>query len=282
MKPPTFLALTADLDGSRELEPEARRSLQGHITKLVQENMTKLVQGQAHLLAHRGGLRAGPELVGGDEVQALFLLPSAGNSDAAPLRQSAEIVMRLILGLAAGAAQFPTHRVRFTFGMGIGSLSTLDPSRPLGMIERIGTLDGPCFHRAQRALAEAKKDGLFLATRGFPPAGGGDPGWPDANQVVAGVFNPLGALITGWTSTQADTVLRTSKDLRLQTPAAHLQTPAAKLQHDVPRTEVAAERGVTAPNITKALQAASYRSFQSGMIAATAVLAWKIRQARES
>lgn len=131
---PRFVAVTADLVGSRDSED--RRGLQRRL--LAQLKTTSKALGRA--------LVADVQLTAGDEVQALLRTPAA--------------TMRLMQELADAV-----HPVQFTFGLGYGGLSTALPARRDA--RRLPLLDGPCFHAAREALAAARERGAWAAAAGF-------------------------------------------------------------------------------------------------------------------
>lgn len=131
---PGYLAVLADLVGSREVDDRA--ALQERIRHAL-----------ARWVPPPGAVAAGPEITAGDEVQ--LLLPAGTPFPAA--EQAAGFLSWL-----TGAV----HPERVVAGLGAGPLSTA--LRP-----RVGENDGPCFHRAREALAFAKRDGRAAAVRGL-------------------------------------------------------------------------------------------------------------------
>ena len=139
MAHPSYLALVADLDDSRQLAAEARSQVQRSLLELSRKSQSWL-----------GALPvAGPEVVSGDRMQALFPCP-ARRSEA---ERVAAAIADTVLLWAAEARRVSEGEAAFSFGLGCGSLSTAIDA------DRIGRMDGPCFHRAETALVEDAKRG---------------------------------------------------------------------------------------------------------------------------
>ena len=130
----TFIAITADLVGSRQVAD--RRALQRRLQAGLQATSKELSRA----------LVADVQLTAGDEVQALLRDPAA---------------TARLLQLLSDAV----HPTQFTFGIGFGALSTALPARRNA--RRLPLLDGPCFHRARAALADARSRGAWAAAEGF-------------------------------------------------------------------------------------------------------------------
>lgn len=241
MEGPLYLALVADLDDSRQLSPADRAQAQHALRALVDRARERL-----------GSLPvAGPELVSGDRIQVLFPCPTL---DAAGLR-AAVAVTELIFAIAVAGQAEPPRRLSCSVGLGLGTLSTAIDQ------ERVGRMDGACFHRAEAALLEdAKREKQFLGARGFasPPAG---------DRALAGSFQALGALISHWTARQSELVLATHASGVLT--VAHGQV---EFQDEQSRTDVAAQFEIGLPTVSKSLSAARARALPGAMYAA----AWQL------
>jgi SatD family protein len=128
-----YVALIADLVGSRTLEPRRRAKLQAALRTAASDFNHRY----AAALAARFAVTLG------DELQALF-------KTAAPVWDV-------------------SHRLRLTFpevdwvvACGRGALST-----PIWRGATAPELDGPCFHAARQALDHAKRHRLVFALEGF-------------------------------------------------------------------------------------------------------------------
>ena len=123
-----YIALIGDLVASRELPTSDRYELQERLA--------------AHLGAvgshGNAGIASLPLLTLGDEFQALFHADDAG--------------VRSCLGLISSIQDLARPSV-LRFGLGVGGLSTPLRERALGM-------DGPCLHRARRALERSHSSDL--------------------------------------------------------------------------------------------------------------------------
>lgn len=150
-----YFAFIADVVGSREVGNRAR--LQRTLLRLVDELNQR----------HGKGLVAHLALVAGDELQALAGEPA------------------VLVDLATDLAE-ELHPVRLVAGIGLGELST-------DLVEEVGAMDGPAFHRAREALAEARRqDGWVHAS-----------GWgAEADAILSATFSLIAAVRGGWTVTQ--------------------------------------------------------------------------------
>lgn len=201
----TFYALIGDIVGSRELpnRAEVQRRLAREIEALNDE------LGEARLAAP---LR----LVAGDELQALLTDPAAALDIAVPLADA-------------------LHPVALRWGLGVGSLDTdLDPD--------VSLLDGPCFHRARRALDAAADDDTWLRAEGFAAPFSG---------TVSALFRLMWALRSDWTETQA----------------RYVREARGRLQK-----EVAERFDVNRSTVSRALRAARFREVREGERAARELL----------
>ena len=250
MAHPSYLALVADLDDSRQLAAEARSQVQRSLLELSRKSQSWL-----------GALPvAGPEVVSGDRMQALFPCP-ARRSEA---ERVAAAIADTVLLWAAEARRVSEGEAAFSFGLGCGSLSTAIDA------DRIGRMDGPCFHRAETALVEdAKRGKRFCGARGFgPPAGAAQSEEVlGADRALAGSFEAIGALIQSWTARQTAFVLATHRRGVLRVQAGEL-----RFAPQLSRTEVATRFGVGLPTVSKSLASAQAHALPGVMYAA----AWQL------
>lgn len=200
-----FAALIGDVVESRRHPDRARlqRELTDAITCANRET---------------GEVLAAPfSLTAGDEIQALF-------------RDPADVVD------AAVAITDAVLPARIVYGLGFGALETdLGPDPAL--------LDGPCFHRAREALAEARRQGSWLVARGL-----GDP--DDA--VLSALFRLLGEIRSGWTELQAK----------------HVASARER-----PQKQVAEALGKAESTVSESLKAAGFQAVLAGEEAARTLLA---------
>ena len=163
------------------------------------------------------GLAAPFSLTAGDEVQALFRDPA----------DVVDAVVRITDAVAPA---------RIVFGLGFGALETdLGPDPAF--------LDGPCFHRAREALAEARRQGSWLVARGLGDA-------DDA--VLSALFRLLGEIRAGWTELQAKHVAGA---------------------RERPQKEVAEALGKAESTVSESLKAAGFQAILAGEEAARTFLA---------
>ena len=161
-----YTASTGDLVGSRKPASGERAELQATTIKTLEQLNMEL----APRLARPAVLTAG------DEIQALFLEPSAAMD-----------FMRILKDELFASA---VPRQDIVFGVGRGQLST----GILAEATSVEHLDGPCFHSARAMLLDAKKRRVWAAFHGF--------GQPE-DQVLSSLFELMGAIRSGWTATQA-------------------------------------------------------------------------------
>lgn len=181
----------------------------------------------------------------------MFGRPSIEFSCGAPEqgRFAADAVTEAVLGIAARAARFEAVPIHFSFGLGFGPLAT-----PIDH-ERIGRMDGPCFHRAERALSRyAKKEKILLMASGF---GQPRPGakLADEDLHLSGIYSAIGAIVQGWTPRQAELVLATYPHGFVAADADRFE-----MERGRSRTDVAREFGVGLPTVSKSIAAAQLRS----------------------
>lgn len=199
-----YLALIGDVVESRRHRDRAR------LQRELAEALARINRESAAALA------APLSLTAGDEVQGLF-------------RDPARVVDAVV---DIGDAVFPA---RLVYGLGAGGLETdLGPDPAL--------LDGPCFHRARGALAEARSQGNWLVARGLA-----DPG----DLVVTALFRLLGEIRSRWTGIQARHVARARRR---------------------PQKEVAAQLGKAESTVSESLKAAGFQAVLAGEEALRVVL----------
>lgn len=202
---PTFYALIGDIVGSRELPNRAE----------VQRRLAREIEALNDRLGDER-LAAPLRLVAGDELQALLADPAAA--------------VEIAVGLADAL-----HPVALRWGLGAGPLDTdLDPD--------VSLLDGPCFHRARRALDAAADDDTWLRAEGFPAP---------YSATVSALFRLMGAIRSDWTETQA----RYVREVR------------GRLQK-----EVAERFDVNRSTVSRALASARFRDVREGERAARELL----------
>ncbi len=223
-----FLALIADLVGTRQASDRAE----------VQRRLLEAV----HALNRLHGFEMVAELApgGGNQASALFPMP-----DGRLPARAAGAVTEVILGL--GLRLCPT---RLCFGLGAGSLSV-----PLEAGTPIGALDGPCFHRAQQALQQAKKQDLYLGARGFGPA----------DALLTGVFALLGSHHENWTPRQVA--------YAREVLGGQMFEDEGGLADKLPQKEVAARFQVRPSVVSETLKTIRLERFRHGALAATVALA---------
>lgn len=123
-----YIALIGDIVASREMEPEARSTLQEKLTDLF----ARLDPDPEKGVASRALLTLG------DEFQGLFYSNWLG--------------IRFVLATIPKVIDL-VRPWSVRFGVGLGTLSTPLRSEALGM-------DGSCFHNARRALELTRRTGL--------------------------------------------------------------------------------------------------------------------------
>jgi hypothetical protein len=132
----TYVAVVADAIGSRALPPAARARLQAQLhTRLKELNKRR---------AWRSSLAAGFAIARGDEFEGLLKNPAHLWDIAHWLRHT-------------------FAEVDWIIACARGPIST-------ALAATAPEVDGPCFHAAAAALAEAKERRQVFTLRGFPPA----------------------------------------------------------------------------------------------------------------
>ncbi len=205
------IALIGDIVGSRGLDDRAgvQARLRAELAALAADREVE----SASL--------APLALTAGDELQGIFNDPAA--------------VVRVVVTLAE--ALFP---VRIVYGLGRGELATAPGPE-------VALLDGPCFHRARKALEVASKGDVWLVASGF-----GDTG----DSTLAALFGLQGALRAKWTARQAEIAGAVRRALALGRT----------------RRDVAGDLGISPSVVTESLQAAAFDPLRRGERAAVQVL----------
>lgn len=241
MQSALYLALIADLDDSRQLSAADRAQAQQAMRELVDRSRARL-----------GDLPvAGPELVSGDRIQVLFPCPGLRGDGL----RSAVAVTEWVWAIAVAGQVEPPQRLRCSVGLGLGTLSTAVDR------ERVGRMDGACFHRAEAALLEdAKREKLFLGARGFAPEPAGD-------RALAGSFQAIAAVVSHWTPRQAELTVATHPRGVLRIDDGQIAFREAQS-----RTQVAERFGIGLPTVSKSLAAARARALPGALYAA----AWQL------
>lgn len=200
----SYAALIGDVVESRRHEDRAR------LQRDLAAALARVNRRSARALA------APLSLTAGDEVQGLF-------------RDRAAVVDAVV---DIAEAVFPA---RLVYGLGVGPLETdLGPDPAL--------LDGPCFHRAREALAEARGQGGWLVARGLAHPG---------DLVVTALFRLLGEIRSRWTEIQA----------------RHVTGARGR-----PQKEVAEQLGKAESTVSESLKAAGFQAVVAGEEALRAVL----------
>lgn len=172
-----YAAVTGDLVASRKVSASDRAEVQQEILKVLEELNRDLGQDLARPAV----------LTAGDEIQALFRVPSA-------VVTFVQRIKDRLYGSAApdqdrlhGSA---TPDQDIVFGVGLGALSTgLLPGAA-----SVEQLDGTCFHRARETLTQAKKRKTWVVLQGF--------GAVD-DRTLTSLFELMGAIRAGWTTRQS-------------------------------------------------------------------------------
>jgi SatD family (SatD) len=130
----TYVAVLADVVGSRTLPPKARARLQTDIQARLADLNKRW----------RSGIAAGFAIARGDEIEGLL--------------HDADLVWDVSHWLRSALDE-----VDWTIACARGPIST-------GLAKTALEVDGPCFHDARTALDEAKERRRVFAFRGFAPA----------------------------------------------------------------------------------------------------------------
>ncbi|MCP3920035.1 MAG: hypothetical protein GY711_31280 [bacterium] len=210
-----YAAVTGDLVASRQQPHGDRAELQRQAIQVLQELNDEL----QHDLARPAVLTAG------DEIQALFSAPSR-------LVRFVQAIKDRLFGPTD-----PRHDV--VFGVGWGALST----GLLPEAKGVEQLDGACFHRARAMLGVARKQKTWVVFQGFGA---------EDDRVLTSLFELMGAIRSGWTTTQS--------------------TYADGLREGDRRIDVARHFGVSPSVITESLQLSHYESIVNGEETARTVL----------
>ncbi|MGQ0721362.1 MAG: SatD family protein [Candidatus Eiseniibacteriota bacterium] len=213
-----FVAILGDLVASREVENRAR--LQAKLKTTLRQ------------LAAREPLRsvrvAGPEIAAGDEVQLLLRV------------REESLPGHAVLGFLRDLTE-ALRPTQIAFGVGLGGLSTKVSSA-------VREMDGPCFHRARRALQVAKRGGRWAVVEGFAPF----KDFPPFDDSVNSMLRLTGDIRRGWTDRQRE-IIQVRGNLSLQ-------------------KDVARKLGVSKSVVSEVLQAARLDAVLEAEEAAVALL----------
>jgi SatD family protein len=161
--------LIADLKSSRKLAPNDRRQ----VDQAMERAISRVVK------AHGEHFRLTPEVLRGDELQAVLR----------PAAPALAILTSLRAHLMLGAENVEGLRA----GLGLGSLLRVSPKGPFAS-------EGEAFHRAREALESVKQRGSSRMT-GWRS---GDSAYDQSADVVLGLLDAIGAR---WTRPQWEAIL---------------------------------------------------------------------------
>jgi hypothetical protein len=178
--PREFVAIIGDLVASRDVADRAA----------VQADLKRTLEGFKIRQPVAASRAAGPEFTAGDEVQVLLAVE--------PSNPPGHAVMAFLSELTEDVSP-----VRIAFGIGAGSLST-------ELRGPIHELDGPCFHRARKALDEAKRRGRWAVVLGVPSP---------YRETVRAILRLTGEIRAAWTDRQRE-IVRRRRDRPLQKDVA--------------------------------------------------------------
>lgn len=202
---PDYVVVIGDIVGSRELPDRAS----------VQDRYREAIEAFNERAMSR--LAAPLELTGGDEAKTILEDPSA----------ALDVVTEL------SDAMYP---VTLAWGIGRGPIHT-------SWVPEVGRLDGPCFHRARRAIDEASREGIWASAAGFSSLD---------DQVLTALFRLIGALRASWTESQVRSI---------------------RAVRDRSQKEAAREIGLTESGISKSLRRAQFHDVRAGEAAVGELLA---------
>ena len=178
-----YIVVIGDLVGSRELPDRAG----------AQERLREAVFSFNE--RYEGRLAAPLELTGGDEMKTITEDPA------------------LAIDLVSGLSE-ELHPLELAWGVGRGPLES-------SWADRVGALDGPCFHRAREAVQDASEEGIWAAALGFSDLD---------DHVLTSLFRLTGALRESWTETQWGYVRSVRTRTQKETAEAFGVTPGAVSQ----------------------------------------------------
>lgn len=133
----TYVAVLADVVGSRALPSKRRAALQDQLRSALRTQVNRRRLWQPHIAA-------GFAISGGDEIEGLLTDPS------------------IVWDIA--------HWLRFTFGQVDWIVACARGPITTALAPTAVEVDGPCFHAAREGLEQAKEQRQVLTFRGFPPA----------------------------------------------------------------------------------------------------------------
>jgi len=160
--------LIADLRGSRGLGPAQRKRVDSALRHAIRATRRRFLSG----------IRSGPEVLKGDELQAI-LRPEVP-------------ALSLLTYLRAQFAVGVDSQVELRAGLSRGRIERLSPKGPFAS-------DGEAFHRARNALEAVREAGGSRRT-GWEVADAGFAGW------AATVLGLTDALWSRWTTAQWEAV----------------------------------------------------------------------------
>lgn len=186
-----YMVVQADVESSREQVDR----------RLVQRRLESAVNAANLLLG--ADARVPLSITGGDSVQGLTATPAAARRTIHALTYGLSAQTATPSSASSGVVTWPPlpddatvaparpgdflPPLDLRFGLGWGELAT--DFRPT-----TSSMDGPCFHAASAALAEARGGGAWLAVRGF--------GGP-TDAVVNVAAEVLGAMRRFWSPSQS-------------------------------------------------------------------------------
>jgi len=220
-----YAAVTGDLVASRKASGAERAEVQRETLLIIE----KLNQDLGQDLARPAVLTAG------DEVQALFRVPSRAVA-------FVQVIKDHLYGSSA-----PNQDI--VFGVGWGVLST-------GLLPEAASveqLDGTCFHHARETLTAAKKQKIWVVFQGFGA---------DNDRTLTSLFELMGAIRAGWTTTQSGYTVAFRK----------LEEDLKKEQGVARRIDVARKVGRSPSVVTESLQLSHYDAIRNGEETARRIL----------
>lgn len=194
--PQVYVAVIGDMVESRDLSDRAS----------VQDRFLEAV---AAFNQREGGLLSAPlRITGGDEMKTILEDPV--------------VVVDLLTRVSEDLYPIP-----LAWGVGRGPLGTR-------WSDDVGAMDGPCFHRARRAVEEASANGVWARAHGFSPLD---------DDLMSGLLRLMGALRSSWTETQV----------------GYIRSVREKSQR-----ETARELGVTEGAVSQSLRSARFHDVAEG------------------
>jgi SatD family (SatD) len=165
----TWIALIADVRGSRTLPARRRAAVDRALERAVARTARR----------HAADLRLAPEVLRGDEVQAVLR----------PTAPALAVLTYLRAQLALGVERAPALRA----GLGSGTVPRLSPKGPFAS-------EGEAFHRARAALDRAKRGSTSRLTAW-------EVGAPGFDALAEAILAVTDALTVRWTRPQWEAIL---------------------------------------------------------------------------